>query len=264
LFESSVTSPRIFREIRRSGFPYPDDLIHCFVGGSELHGAKIGDTHDLDIYGVYVEPPELALGLQDFEHFTWSTGGDHRRNTPDDVDITFYSLKKWATLAAKGNPTALHFLFAGDASHATWQIIQDGRPAFLARESAEQFLGFVKAQVQRVTGERGRGAKGQRPEIEEEFGYDTKAAMHSCRLLYECMELMQKGTITLPRPEKDLLIEIRKGCWSLERFLDEINRLCQMAEDAAKASQLPESVDRQTISRLVAKAYLQHWTKSIV
>lgn len=43
--------------------------------------------------------------------------------------------------------------------------------------------------------------------------------MHGFPLLYECLELMAHRRITLPRPEKDLLIEVRSGEWPLERVL---------------------------------------------
>ena len=66
---------RVLSAIRQSGFVHFDDLIHVFVGGSELHGAKIKNTDDLDIYGVYLEPPELVLGLEKNEFFVWSTAG---------------------------------------------------------------------------------------------------------------------------------------------------------------------------------------------
>src|SRR4051794_40831760 len=88
--------------VRQFGFAHMDLLIHLFVGGSELHGAKIKDTDDLDIYGVYLEPPELVLGLDRLEHCVWSTAGDERRNGPDDIDVCLYSLRKWVGLAAKG------------------------------------------------------------------------------------------------------------------------------------------------------------------
>ena len=59
-----------------SSFDRPQNLIHLFVGGSELHGAKVGQTDDTDLYGVYIEAPEQALGLNPREHFVWSTAGD--------------------------------------------------------------------------------------------------------------------------------------------------------------------------------------------
>jgi len=51
-------SEQVIAAVQQSGFPHLDSLIHLFVGGSELHGAKVKNTDDLDIYGVYLEPLE--------------------------------------------------------------------------------------------------------------------------------------------------------------------------------------------------------------
>jgi predicted nucleotidyltransferase len=254
----------LLKLVSESGFEKPETLIHLFIGGSELHGAKVGRTDDTDLYGVYIEQPDHALGLSPREHFVWSTAGDDRRNGPDDVDVTLYSLRKWAGMAAKGNATALHFLFADprEVPPKTWGKIQKNREVFLSRNSAEQFLGFADAQFKRLIGEKGRGKKGQRPEYIGKFGYDTKAAMHGLRLLYECLELMQRGTITLPRPEKDLLIEVRSGSWRFEKVLQHAQRMFKEVEDAVKKSPLSETVDRAAISRLVAQAHLDFWNQS--
>src|SRR5215468_8521554 len=138
-----------------SGFDKPQSLIQLFVGGSELHGAKVGQTDDTDIYGVYIEEPSEALGLDSREHFVCSTAGNERRNTADDVDVTLYSLRKWAGMAAKGNATALHFLFAEprEVAPESWKQVQKNRDLFLARTSAKQFLGFADNQFKRLTGE---------------------------------------------------------------------------------------------------------------
>jgi uncharacterized protein len=249
--------------VRFSGFDRPESLVHLFIGSSELHGAKVGQTDDTDLYGVYIEDPKHALGLNSREHFVWSTAGDDRRNGPDDVDVTLYSLRKWAGMAAKGNATALHFLFAEprDVNPRTWRTIQKSKSVFLSRTSAKQFLGFADSQFKRLTGEKGSGKKGQRPEYIGKFGYDTKAAMHGLRLLYECMELMEHGRITLPRPEKDLLIEVRRGSWSFERVLQHAKGLFKDVEDAVAKSSLPEKVDRSAISRLIAKTHLEFWKR---
>jgi uncharacterized protein len=247
-----------------SGFEQSESLIHLFVGGSELHGAKVGKTDDTDLYGVYLERPEQALGLDAREHFVWSTAGDDRRNGPDDVDITLYSLRKGAGMAAKGNATALHFLFADpkEVDPKAWKKIQAQREVFLSRGSAKQFLGFADDQFKRLTGEKGRGKKGQRPEYIGKYGYDTKAAMHGLRLLYECLELMAHKRITLPRPEKDLLIEVRSGEWTLERVLAHAKTLARDVEESVASSPLPERVDRAAISRLAAQVHLEFWPRA--
>ncbi len=250
----------LLQHVRESGFAFPDRLIHLFVGGSELHGAKVHGTDDLDIYGIYIEPPELVLGLESMPHFVWSTAGNDRHNGPQDVDITLYSLKKWAGLACKGNPTALHFLFAGGTlRNAIWTEVVGNRQVFLARLFVKPFLGFADDQLKRMTGRKGRGKKGQRPEIEEKYGYDVKAAMHTLRLLYECKELLSEGTITLPRPERDFLIRVRTGKYSMEKVLTMAQKLFAECEEAARLSGLPEGVDRGAISRLLTDAYRKAW-----
>lgn len=92
-------------------------------------------------------------------------------------------------------------------------------------------------------------------------GYDIKAAMHVIRLLNEGIELMCSGTITLPRPEKELLITIRTGNYgSLERMLSLANSLFRDFEEAEAKSGLPEKVDRTRISTLVSDTYLRFWS----
>ncbi len=250
----------LLKRVRESGFPFPDLLIHLFVGGSELHGAKVQGTDDLDIYGLYIEPPELVLGLESLPHFVWPTAGNERRNGPKDVDVTLYSLKKWAGLACKGNPTALHFLFTkGAVRSEAWSELLAHREAFLSRSCVPQFLGFADAQLKRMTGQLGRGKKGQRSELEKKFGYDVKAGMHVLRLLHECMELVSTGRITLPRPERDLLIRVRTGQFSMDQVLAMAQRLFAECEEAANHSSLPEKVDRDAVSSLLGKCYRKSW-----
>lgn len=254
-------SEQLFAALRDSGFPHAQGLINLFIGGSELHGAKVKDTDDLDIYGVFLEPPDLVLGLERSEFFVWSTAGNERRNGPDDIDICLYSLRKWAGLAAKGNPTALHFLFSDNYAHnqEVWERVKLKKEVFLSRQAASQFRGFADAQVRRLQGI-GTGKKGQRHELIGEHGYDIKAAMHVIRLLNEGIELMRSGVITLPRPERDLLITIRTGKYgSLERVLDLAKSLFLELDKAQNKSKLPEDVDRAEISKLVSGTYLGHW-----
>jgi len=89
--------------------------------------------------------------------------------------------------------------------------------------------------------------------------------MHVIRLLNEGIELMRSETITLPRPEKDLLITIRTGNYgSLERVLSLANTLFREFEEAAAKSRLPEKIDRERISKLVSETYLCFWNSSPV
>jgi predicted nucleotidyltransferase len=255
-----------------SGFADYSRIIHLFIGGSELHGAKLEGTDDHDIYGVFIEPPEVILGTdamqRDHQHFVWSTAGNDQRNTADDVDITLFSLQKWAYLACKGNLTKMHFLFAQnlvnvpvskDVCTTTWTEIVRHRDAFLAKSHLDAIVHFSDDQLMRLTGEKGRGKKGQRPELEMKHGYDTKAAMHALRILYEGKELMETGRISLPGPQKNALIDIRKGKWSLEEVLKQAEDVKHECLKAQANSPLPDELDRPAVNRTVAEAYQSFW-----
>src|SRR5271157_432337 len=139
-------------KIYQHGFPRDRaKLIHAFVGGSALHGVKVEGTDDTDIYGIFVEIPEYLLGLDRNEHFVTSTSPDSERNTPSDVDITCYSLRKWAGLAAKGNPTVIQFLFTpAGISDVEWIAILANRDLFLAKSHKHQYAGYADAQLRRM------------------------------------------------------------------------------------------------------------------
>jgi len=248
------------------GFPEDRaDIIHAFVGGSALHGVKLKGRDDTDVYGIYIEKPWLALGLEPMEHFVASTSPQTRRNVASDVDVMCYSLRKWAALAAKGNPTLLHSLFTPAAKGETeWSAILDRREIFLARTHSKKYLGYADAQLKRMCGQRGRGKHGQRPEIIGKFGYDTKAAMHTLRLLYEGIELMEDHWVTLPRAakERELLLEVRRGEWSEERVIRHAQRLIKTLQEAAEASSLQEKVGLVAVSKFVGRVYLQHWASA--
>lgn len=252
-------SQRLQEYVRGAGFPYPDNIILSFVGGSQLHGAKLNDSDDTDLYGLYIEPPDKILGVDAYEHFVHTTGGQRGGNRPGDTDVCLYGLRKWATLACKGNPSVLHFLFAPpEFQHYLWTRLTLGRELFLAKSHIGAFLGYANAQLRRLLNQQG-GKDCNRPFLEAEHGYDTKYAMHITRLLHEVRELLDSGTITLPRPEKDLLIDIRKGRFKLYELEQLNNQLEVEALEAAKLSGLPERVDRGAISRLVGQTYLDYW-----
>lgn len=229
------------------------------IGGSQAHGAKMGATDDTDWYGLYIPPPINVLGLEHEEHFVFTTGGKPGGNGPGDVDVCLYTLMKWAKLAVKGNPSALHFLFAPlEFSTRQWDTIAARRDLFLAKGHVKPFLGFADDQMKRLLGKKGQ-KNIHRVVLEEKYGYDTKYAMHVIRLYGEAKELMQHGRITLPRPNRDELIEIRKGRYSLTEIQELGAQLESEALGAQATSPLPEAVDRAAISVLLTDIQLQFW-----
>lgn len=257
----------LLRHVLNAGYPLPSDtIIHLFVGGSQLHGAKVSGYDDLDIYACYVEPRERILGLMAMEHFVWSSASDDKKNTADDVDVTMYSLHRWGELSLKGNPAILHFLYADNVALAgeTWnRCILPYRDVFLSKKAASQYLSFANNQRMRLTGERGMGRHGQRFDLVEKYGFDVKFAMHYIRLLYECRELLQDKFLTLPRPESERthLIHIRTGKYTQSEVFAQGDELLRECEALLTKSSLPETPDIHVISGILANAYEHHWSE---
>jgi predicted nucleotidyltransferase len=241
------------------GFPYQDNLIMAFIGGSEAHGAKIGATDDTDWYGVFLETPEKMIGLDREEFFVFTTGGKVGGNGPDDVDVCLYSLRKWAGMAVKGNPSALHFAFAKEAYRTKWwDRVADHATLFASKRHLKPFTKFADNQLERLCGRKGQLAI-HRTELVEKHGYDTKYAMHTIRLYLEAKEYMETGRITLPNPRVGLLIDIRKGKYKL-REIEEMGKQFEAeAIDAQAKSHLPASIDVEAVSRLISEIYLDFW-----
>ena len=241
------------------GFPYPDNLIQAFIGGSQLHGAKVGATDDTDWYGVFVEPPAKMIGLDRDEFFVFTTGGKRGGNGPDDVDVCLYSLRKWAGMAAKGNPSALHFAFAREEfSTPWWRKIVDRRDIFASKRHVKPFVKFADDQMERLCGRKGQKSI-HRATLEQKHGYDTKYAMHVIRLYLEAKEYMEEGKITLPNPKVDLLISIRKGKYKRFEIEEMGKQLEAEAMQAQEKSPLPDSVDLDAITKLITEVYLGFW-----
>jgi predicted nucleotidyltransferase len=241
------------------GFNYQENLLMACIGGSQAHGAKIGETDDTDWYGIYIPPPARILGIDREEHFVFTTGGKVGGNGPLDVDVCLYSLMKWGGLAAKGNPSALHFLFEPlEFTSDTWDRVAARPDVFLAKGHVKPFLGFADDQMKRLLGQKGQ-KNVHRADLEAEHGYDTKYVMHMIRLYGEAKELMETGRITLPRPNRDELIEIRRGKYSLAEIKELGGQLESEALAAQATSPLPDAVDRDAISGLLADAHLRFW-----
>jgi uncharacterized protein len=252
--------------IRETDYPYLGETIHLFVSGSAAHGAKLDNKSDFDLLGVYIPPLEEVVGVRNVdEHWVWSTAGDKVRNSANDIDMNMYSLRKWAKMAISGNPSAIEFMFMDNLApkNDVWErFITPNIPVFLSSHAGFHFQKFCEHMLRTLKGE-GQGKRGKREDLIAEFGYDTKAAMHLVRVLNEGIELMQTGKITLPRPEKEHLIDIRKGkAGTLKDIEDIAQKLFVRLEVARLASPLPPAVDLGRVSNITTAAQEAVWNQS--
>lgn len=162
-------------------------------------------------------------------------------------------------MAAKGNPSALHFVFAKPQfSTEWWNRIVSRRDVFAAKRHVLPFLKFADDQMERLCGRKGQ-KNIHRAALEQKHGYDTKYAMHVIRLYLEGKEYIETGKITLPNPRVDLLISIREGRYQRLEIEEMGKQLESEALAAQSRSPLPEQVDLAAVSELITKVYMDFW-----
>lgn len=90
-----------------------------------------------------------------------------------------------------------------------------------------------------------------RSELERQFGYDTKHAMHLIRLMRMCKEILSMGKVLVRRPDAEELLTIRRGEWTYDQVVEHAETLDKECGELYKVSLLPHGCDRAKIDELV-------------
>lgn len=232
------------------------------VSGSALYGLSAGGS-DTDIMGVLVEPPQYVIGLARFEQYQYRTAPQGSRSGPGDVDKTVYGLRKWARLAAAGNPTVLLLAFTPDDlvlfDTDAGRELRAIREVFVSRQAANRFLGYLRSQRDRLIGAKSK--RTNRPELVYRHGFDCKAAMHMVRLGWQGVELLQDGHISLPmkQPQRDWLLALRRGEHTLQDALDEAAEAERTLRVLRELADWPPGPDMGGINTWLRHIYLREW-----
>lgn len=223
------------------------------VVGSTAHGTAIAGSEDRDELGVFIEPPANVCGLESCDHYVKRDRPEGVRSRPGDEELILYSLRRFCRLAARGNPTALLLLWLPSYVKTT----EVGEALVRLRDAGERFLGYLVAQKQRLTGERGQNVR--RPELVSDFGYDTKFAMHALRLGYEGIGLMAdcRLPVPVPAPDLELLRAVRAGRVAYADVLALIADVERRLRERVAASS--RTVDLAAINAFMVEAHLRHW-----
>jgi len=223
--------------------------------GSVMYGTNIPGKSDQDFVGVFMPDEEYLLGLKNIEQVEFRTNdtGSGKKNTSADMDCTLYALPKFMELLLNNNPNTLETLFVPENCrlyvHPLGQKLFDNKEIFLSKKSYHSFKGYSHTQVQRL--QRGEDNGSGRQELIQKFGYDTKMASHALRLYLEANEILSTGKITLPLKENQLVLTVKKGEWSKERFLEEAKRLEALCDELYTKTQLPHGPDREAAHKLL-------------
>jgi hypothetical protein len=100
-------------------------------------------------------------------------------------------------------------------------------------------------------------------QAEANEGIDWKALMHAVRVAEEAKELLTSGKVTFPRPEKELLLNIRKGNVRYDEVAEKIEEGLQAVENLQESSSLPKEVDLAFWETWLIQVYGRHVKDSL-
>jgi predicted nucleotidyltransferase len=209
----------------------------------EFGNAIPGTGSDLDIRGIFVPHRKFLLGIENVHQF----------NDKDQDDIEYFSIQKFVSLAIEGNPNVVEQLFVSP-QHVLFEDefgkeLYDMRYEFLTKNAYGRFGGYAYAQMKRMDSKGNHNSHNSHWDIVEKYGYDTKQAMHLVRLFNMGIQILTERDLHTLRPEREELLAIRYGKYTLEEIYAYADRLNTKLEEAMMNSTIPEYPDFDKINK---------------
>ena len=173
-----------------------------------------------------------------------------------DYDMNIYNVTKFFRLVADGNPNMVDSLFT-EPNHKSFmtdlgKLVYDNRNVFLSKHVTTKAMGFAMGEWARLKKNGKSSRSANRPELVSKYGFDTKAAYHTYRLLIQAEEYMDTGTIHVYDEKRaKIMVGIRTGEWSLEHTNDTMVKMFSRVEDKLKVSTLPDNANENMVADLL-------------
>lgn len=219
------------------------DVLRVVEVGSTAHGISSPDTgDDFDYTVIRIESwEELIVGANERQSMMIRTQPDGERSREGDIDLNVYTLRKFAGLAAKGNPSILAAIFSPLVHFGSRPYFDELGEIVKSKRAASAFLGYMSQQIDRWVGARGQKSV-TRPELVEAYGFDTKYAAHIVRLGYQGIEYLETGRFVMPmwEEQRDLIVKLRTGSMTEREALALAHEVEADLKEAIERSPLPE------------------------
>lgn len=237
-------------------YPWVADISYECIMGSVAYGVA-ANASDSDLYAICVPPKNMVFPenhiigfgppLKSFD----VTQQHHIKYNGNEYDVVVYSIVKFFQLAADMNPNITDALAVPDRCVTYMDNIgrymRDNRKKFYHKGCYWRFKGYAYKQLKKL---KTKIPVGNRVELVEKHGWDTKFGYHIARLLNEVEELMLTGDLNL-ETSKEQLKAIRNGEWSLEFLENWFVEKERMLDQLYLTSSLPNNPNYEELKRML-------------
>lgn len=183
-----------------------ENLCFLSLSGSRLYGTN-SESSDYDIRGVCIAPKDYWIGSKKFEVL-------ELKEDDNNIGITIYDYRKFLNLVGQNSPNVIELLFIKGPNllliEEYFDLLIPTIKTLINQESYKTYHAYGFSQIRKAEADAAK-AKPSRKDLVQNFGYDTKFAMHAFRLLRQGFELITTGNITFPSPSCKDLIDIKNG-----------------------------------------------------
>lgn len=238
---------------------FPDNTIILHYSGSQSYGTN-HEGSDEDIRGVYAAPKHIVntpfYAREEYEVI----------NVEEHEDAQLWELSKFIREIAGASPSYIETLFIPNEhiikSSEAYRYLREQSDIFVTQQLAKGYLGFAESQLRKVQLSVKMGLENadihnyKRRSLVEQYGYDTKYALHAMRTVLMAREIVENQTVTVKRPEAAMLkSNFVEGNLPYEQFITLFNEERDKALNAIKfSSHLPERVEREKAAILLIEA----------
>lgn len=189
-------------------------IIYLTLSGSVGYGTN-KETSDVDIRGVAVETKSHLYGLENFQQYEELK-----------TDTVIYGLKKFISLAIKGNPNILELLGTKD-EHVLYmseegKMLRDNADIFLSKRVINTFGNYATAQLRRLQNALARDHYPQ-DEKQKHILNTINSQMHHFKSNYSDFDKgsikLYKGTSNKQGVDTEILMDINLKDYPLKDFI---------------------------------------------
>lgn len=220
--------------------------IYEILYGSDAYGTTTNDS-DNDIRGIMLPSLDECLSMK---------GLNDVRHHDETEDRVMYPLQKFFKLATESNPSVFEWLFVPNTCirimEEPGKWIRNNRLLFLSKRIYPKFRGFAYSEFSSLTKLTGETGAKRRDQILQ-YGYSPKNAMNCIRLLEQGVELLETANLTMPRPNCEMLKEIKLGKMKYEEIARMFDGLLKKLETADIYSKLPANPRYEDADKLMIR-----------